>query len=52
MEEEKIIVDLSPGTTIQETQEATPQPPPETKQKTTRARIPNVRLEGEPLMLK
>ena len=56
MEEEKIIVDLSPGTKINETQEETPQTPPETppetKQKTTKARIPKVRLEGEPLDVK
>jgi hypothetical protein len=34
MEEEKIIVDLSPGTTIQEeTTQTPPETPPETKQK-------------------
>ena len=33
MEDEHIIVDLSPGTKLNDTQEATPHTPPETKQK-------------------
>ena len=49
MEEEKIIVDLSPGTTIQEeTTQTPPETPPETKQKKTKTRIAKVRLESEP----
>ena len=53
MEEEKIIVDLSPGTTIQEeTTQTPPETPPETKQKKTKTRIAKVRLESEPLNVK
>ena len=49
MEEEKIIVDLSPGTTIQEeTTQTPPETLPETKQKKTKTRIAKVRLESEP----